>query len=139
MYGFVGPVNQTFDQRLSELMTLVLRFDYPPFTIQRFAEVLNEENNQYKSTHKFFNCVEKLLLVTTNHKNSNNNNNNKEMVISSHYDKGEINIDESKHKEVHINNNDVNVNVFGLSDSECIGRCIVNSNTCSEIKSEEEM
>ena len=63
--GFVGPVEHTFEQRCEQLLTLLNRFDdNAPFTIQRFAEVLND-SSQYQSTHKLINCFEKLLSVTS--------------------------------------------------------------------------
>jgi hypothetical protein len=38
---------------------------YPPFTIQRVAEVLMEPERYYTQTHKLCNCMEKLLLITS--------------------------------------------------------------------------
>ena len=38
---------------------------FPPFTIQRLAEVLMEPERYYSQTHKLCNCLEKLLLVTS--------------------------------------------------------------------------
>jgi hypothetical protein len=62
-HGFIGPVTQTFDSRRQEILDLLARFDYPPFTVQRLAEVLSTDANQYKSTHKFMNSLEKILSV----------------------------------------------------------------------------
>lgn len=62
--GFAGLKEHTFELRCEALLLLLDRFEDPPFTIQRFAEVLADAS-PYQSTHKLMNCFEKLLSVTT--------------------------------------------------------------------------
>lgn len=63
--GFVGPVTETFDSRRSEVLSLLDKYEEPPFTIQRLAEIITNSSAQYQSTHKLLNGVEKLLMVTS--------------------------------------------------------------------------
>lgn len=63
--GFVGPVSQSFESRKAELIDLLLRFDRPPFTIQRLAELLTSSRSQISATHKYMNSVEKQLFVVS--------------------------------------------------------------------------
>lgn len=67
-HGFVGPVTQSFQGRVRDVIKLLDsgRFDVgPPFTIQRYAEILSDPATQYKSTHKLINGLEKLLYVNS--------------------------------------------------------------------------
>jgi hypothetical protein len=62
--GFVGPITQNFDSRRNEILSLLDNFrDSPPFTIQRFAELLIDSDKQYRTTHKLLNGLEKVLAV----------------------------------------------------------------------------
>ena len=65
--GFAGAITQTFESRISELSTSLDKLQAPPFTLQRFTEilVLQEHRDQYKSTHKLMNALQKLLYVTS--------------------------------------------------------------------------
>ncbi|KAK4687043.1 serine/threonine-protein phosphatase 4 regulatory subunit 2, partial [Tremellales sp. Uapishka_1] len=45
--------------------SLLEEFDYPPFTIQRLAELLLSPTSQHRTLGKFLRAVEKALLVTT--------------------------------------------------------------------------
>ena len=61
--GFLGPITQTFELRKIEIIRLLGSRKEPPFTTQRFLEILLHPE-LYKSTHKLMNAMEKLLLVT---------------------------------------------------------------------------
>jgi hypothetical protein len=64
--GFVGPLPLTFHDRMRDLLKLLNRFDKaPPFTIQRLVELILDGQNQYCTTHKYMNGLEKLLSVTS--------------------------------------------------------------------------
>ena len=64
--GFVGPLTQTYQSRLSELMQLFDSFqDAPPFTLRRLIELVTESSTQYTATHKYMNGLERILSVTS--------------------------------------------------------------------------
>jgi hypothetical protein len=64
--GFVGPVTQSFDARLTELISLLDGFwGAPPFTLRRLLELLSDNSGQYLSTHKYMNGLERILSVTS--------------------------------------------------------------------------
>lgn len=67
-YGFTGPVTDTYETRKHELLEFFeAHDDRAPFTIQRFAELLQDCSKQYSKTHKLMNALERLLMVTSSY------------------------------------------------------------------------
>mmetsp|Transcript_33380 Transcript_33380/g.34007 ORF Transcript_33380/g.34007 Transcript_33380/m.34007 type:complete len:170 (+) Transcript_33380:145-654(+) len=64
-YGFKGPITQTCESRLGDILHLLNGFDNAPFTIQRLVELLLEPSTQYTSTYKLMNGLERILSVTS--------------------------------------------------------------------------
>eukprot|EP01040_Poterioochromonas_malhamensis_P001030 gene1030-1092_t len=63
--GFIGPITQSYESRKREILFLFDQFTVePPFTLQRFAEVLQRSWSQYRATHTIMNGVSKLLSVS---------------------------------------------------------------------------
>lgn len=64
--GFVGPVTQDFQSRHAEIIKLLDGFQRaPPFTLRRLIELLIDKSDQYTSTHKYMNGLERILSVTS--------------------------------------------------------------------------
>jgi hypothetical protein len=61
--GFVGPITDSFDSRLEEILSLLDRYPNAPFTVQRLAEVLIRGTEEYRSTHGIMNGLVRILSV----------------------------------------------------------------------------
>lgn len=64
--GFVGPLYESYDSRLDNILTLLDRYDKePPFTVQRLAELLIHADEEYRTTHALMYGLSKILSVHT--------------------------------------------------------------------------